>query len=200
MARHQHHRRLATGALLGAAILATGCAAPATEAPEPTSLEAPAPIVLTEEGERYLTDVFLFACAPEYIGYPTGEGPPIPVRSEAQRRARRSELERCVSEEAADRYSRLEVVRALTWNGRTHSMSERDMQGIVQFGDTFVQSYVERLLEDERRREGTAEKAAPAPSEAPEPAEPDPDAPAPEADAPASVAPETATPSDPESG
>jgi hypothetical protein len=157
-ARDLHDLRLAIrdvpsvhGLLLAAAALAAAsCATP--QAPSGSSAEeaAPAP-VLTEEGRRNLENVYLFNCAPEYLPYPEGQGPPVPARSDAEWRERREELTAC-GRRVARRYATLDTIRALAWNGKTHSMSEAEMKGMAQQGPAYVADYVEELLQRERRR------------------------------------------------
>lgn len=134
------------------------CATPQAQTAASGGEELP-PGVLAESGERYLTNAYLFACAPEYIPYPDGQGPPVPVRTDAERREREAELTACLREVAA-KCTTLKNLRRVTSVGKRHSMSDAEMKWIVQHGDAFLDRYVKRLLEREREREGASGKFA----------------------------------------
>lgn len=140
-----------------AALVIGGCASVSVRAPAPeTEVESSEPSILSsDKGERYLKDVFLFGCAPEYLLYPEESGPPIPVRTESERKAREQELTACL-EEVVEKYTRPDMVRMMTWNGTQHVMSEAERKGIVRYGEAFLNEYLTNLLQSERLREGTA--------------------------------------------
>ena len=95
--------------------------------------------------------VYLFSCAPEYVPYSEGEGPPILPRSEAEWQERRQELIAC-QRRIARAYTSLETIRAMTWNGSTYALSDAEMKGIVRNGADYLEDYVDELLQAERRR------------------------------------------------
>lgn len=152
-----------------AALAAAGCATPPpTKAP--SRAQEPAPAVsegpppgesgtLDERGKRYLTNAYLFTCAPEYVPYPEGQGPPVPVRSDAKWREREQELQTCM-QEVAQKYAKLETVRAMTFNGKTQTMSESEMRDVVAQGPAFLARYTADLLRGERRRERFSDAVA----------------------------------------
>lgn len=139
--------------LAAVVLAAVGCATP--EAPStasaPSAEEASSPPVFTEEAKQDLENLYLFECAPEYLPYPDGQGPPIPARSDAEWQERRKELTAC-GRKIARRYTKLEVVRAMAWNGTTHSLSQAEMKGIAERGPAYLEDYVDELLAGERRR------------------------------------------------
>jgi hypothetical protein len=136
--------------LVAAALSTASCATP--QAPTVPGEERSSPPVLTEDGKRYLENLYLFTCASEYVPYPDELGPEVPTRSEAEWRKRREELSAC-REEVARRYTTPEAVRALTWNGSTHTMSDAERRGIVLDGPSYLEGYVDELLQRERSRE-----------------------------------------------
>jgi hypothetical protein len=135
------------------------CTTPQAQTAASGGEEHPHASVLSEDGERYLTNAYLFACAPEYVPYPDGQGPPIPVRTDAERREREAELTACLREVVAQ-YTTLENLRRATSTGNRQSMSDAEMKGIVQYGSAFLDDYVKRLLERERQREGVSGESA----------------------------------------
>ena len=127
-------------------------AAPAGPASDPNAV----PDTLTEDGRTYLRNIFQVECADGYLVYPEGEGPPVPERTALERQEREAELRDCLREKVLARYTTLEMVQAMTWDGESYVMSPGEMTAIVRYGDDFLAGYVERLLEGERQREGTA--------------------------------------------
>lgn len=143
-------------AALGLASCATGpgADAPPVDAPPPTE----EPIVLSPEGERYLRNMFIFACAREYVPFDDGEGPPLPTRTAAERAKREQELLGCMTE-VSEEYTQLETIHQMTWNGSTHVMGNGEMQGIVRDGPAYLDEYVRMLVAAEQTREGTLSPA-----------------------------------------
>ena len=139
-----------------------GCAGAQVRAKEKTpDVSAPPPqIVLTEDGERYLKNVYQFECANEYIPFADGEGPPVGPRTDAERRAREAELQECLRNRVAGVYTKPDTVDFMTWNGRSHSLSEVERKAIAQFGDAYLTKYVNGLIEREKRLESGASSAA----------------------------------------
>lgn len=135
------------------------CATPQAQTAASGGEELPPPGALSESGERYLKNAYLFACAPEYIPYPDGQGPPVPVRTDAERTEREAELTACLREVAA-KCTTLKNLRRVSSVGKRHSMSDGEMKWIVQHGDAFLDDYVKRLLERERQREGVSDNFA----------------------------------------
>ena len=135
------------------------CATPQAQTAASGGAEHPHASVLSESGEHYLTNAYLFSCAPEYVPYPDGQGPPVPVRTDAERREREAELTACLREVAA-KCTTLENLRRVTSAGKRHSMSDADLKWIVQHGGAFLDGYVKRLLERERQREGVSDDFA----------------------------------------
>jgi hypothetical protein len=142
--------------LLAAA--AVSCTTPQA-ATVPSAEEASSAPVFGEKAERNLENLYLFNCAPEYLAYPEGEGPPVPSRSDAEWEQRREDLTAC-GREVAGRYAHLEAIRALTWNGTTHSMSEAEMKAMAQRGPDYLEDYAEGLVQAERRRAGFSDTVA----------------------------------------
>ncbi len=143
------------GLVLATLVLAScatgpGADAPPVDAPPPTQ----EPIVLSSDGKRYLRNMFIYACAREYVPYGEGEGPPRPSRTDAERASREQELQRCKADVAAQ-YTQLETVRRMTWTGKEHAMGDGEMQGIVRDGAAYLDDYVGQLVIAERSREGT---------------------------------------------
>lgn len=145
-------------AFLTVSLVFLGCATASEPASAPGKAPADAPVVLSDDGKRYLKDVYLYRCANEYIPYPHGEGPPVPARTDEEWSEREEALTTC-RRDVAREYTALETVRALTWNGTDHAMSEAEMQGIARYGDAFLQEYVNDLLEAEMRRGGARQLA-----------------------------------------
>jgi hypothetical protein len=141
--------------LATAGLAAMNCATPQPQTGVSEEAEHPRASVFSESGVHYLTNAYLFACAPEYIPYPDGQGPPVPVRTDADRREREAELTACLREVAA-KCMTLENLRRVTSVGKRHSMSKAEMKCIVQHGGAFLDGYVKRLLERERQREGVS--------------------------------------------
>lgn len=135
-----------------------GCTTPQA-APTPPAQEASTGPVFGEKAERNLENLYLFHCAPEYLPYPDGQGPPVPARSDAEWRERREELTDC-GQEVAHRYANLEAIRTLTWNGTTHSMTEAEMRAMARRGPAYLEDYADELLQGERRRAGLSETVA----------------------------------------
>lgn len=160
---HKLLRRLAgegfaylRGLLLAAA--AVGCSTPQV-ATAPSAEEASSAPVFGEKAERNLENLYLFNCAPEYLPYPEGEGPAVPTRTDAEWEQRREELTAC-GRKVAQRYTNLEAIRALTWNGTTHSMSDAEMKAMAQRGPAYLEDYAEGLVQAERRRAGFSDTVA----------------------------------------
>lgn len=170
-------------ALAVAGLAALGCATVQAPTRETPSGEPSGEAVLSKRGERYLRLTFLFTCAPEYLPYPDGEGPPVPARTEAEREQRKEQLLAC-QREVAETYTTPDAVRALTKEPGGQGLSDAEIAGVVQRGDAFLDAYVQGLLERERQREGEPAETASSPdvlgspSPAPGPEAP-PDAPAP---------------------
>ncbi len=107
--------------------------------------------VFSAHGERYVENLFLFLCAPEHVPYPVGQGPSGPQRSQAEWQDREEELSAC-SERVAQRFTTLDAVRSLTWNGTGYSMSEAEMRGIARHGAAHLDEVATDLLRLEREK------------------------------------------------
>lgn len=130
----------------------SGCTSTAV-APVQPKQSAELPVEFSDDGKIYLKNVYRFICASEYLPYPDGEGPEVPPRTASEWSQRERELNAC-REEVAERYTALETVRMMTWNGTEHTMSDAEMRGIVRHGEDFLREYLDDLLEAERLRGG----------------------------------------------
>ncbi len=151
------HRRLLTRLGISALALAGSAALGCASAPDAKLSSGQAPpeparaAVFSAHGERYVENLFLFLCAPEHVPYAVtvGEGSSEPQRSPAEWQDREQELSAC-SERVAQRFTTLDAVRSLTWNGSSHSMSEAEMRGIARYGAERLDELATDLLELER--------------------------------------------------
>lgn len=137
---------------LAALLAAAGCASAPVETAGSGAAETEP--VLSEAGKRYLENLYVFLCAPNYAAVPEGEAPP-----EAAAKQELREREECQRELVRD-YTSIEAVRSLTWNGSGHSLSPAEMQGIVEYGPAYLDEYVDGL----RRAAGVPSVAAAPPT------------------------------------